>query len=718
MSISYRDLIDMPTVMHSGTTVGERLSHVAGRMSSSTAGELQPFLEPYSFACNEIVDASRPDVRPPLVSAIAEFPPGSVQPAWAALLREGRYQVFVGDGLARVFLQGRDPAALLERDLGVVRHPLAAALRSSARQAITLEVYAFENDYAAQAIRLDLEPLVRQVHAADLQSRKPALPIDGLSTLLATGGTLEAAEIDPDNQLRLYARPGGRETLAGAPQSIADLAVVYRAVFYNGQNPPYVSLDRHEDNRRAKVNFGGLLEDTHVGSVVLEADKLFKTLSTGLDPNSRANVVTSIRAVVPGFLTEDERSLRDVASAERENIRYWFYPDKIRTVTDGSIAAVESCQFFADAERMGDTRPLGLAQRETMDHLNENFELYARRFVPFKELLTVGRLMAIVNWLHSSPAAAHVDLDELLAVELPAFETQRATNKMLAISAVATAGQGRFAGRGEVTVFRMDRLMERQSPETTDDDLIERAGAAFNAQDREDLLPASIVAARQAHDRADRALKSAREELERLGQRIDRDRIGLDRTDRSAVDAFNALVSRHEALRGSYNSEVDAFNREGERLNAISTSVRTIVSVGGGINLEPHNFAQPVVAPLSARIAEVRAAADDRSPSGSSLVRSSGAAETPPRVVEAKWRPAVLPTATAGQLGETVRRLRAPGYFVDAIVRPAGQPSSLSTSQYPNEVIILGTAEAGRTVLLRRGPAIVPSRERPVWASR
>lgn len=718
MSISYRDLVDTSVITHSRKTVGQLLSDIAGGQSSAYAGELQPFLEPYSFVCNEIVDASRPGARQLLVSAVAEYPPASAQPAWAALLREGRYQVFIGDGLARVFLQGRDPAPLLERDLGVVRHPLAAALMSSSREAITLEVYAFENDYASQTIRLDLEPLVRQVTAADLGPRKPPLPVAGLASLLAMGGTLEAAEVDPSNQLRLYARPGGRETLAESPQTIADLAVVYRAVFYNGLNPPYISLDQHEDNRRAKVNFGGLLEDTHVGSVVLEADKLFKTLSTGLDPNSRAHVVASIKAVVPGFLTEDERGLRDVAVAARENIRYWFYPDRIRTVTDGSIAAVESCQFFADAERMGDKRPLGAAQRETMAHLNANFEEYAKRFPPFKELLTVGRLMAIVNWLHSSSAAARVDLDGLLGVELPAFETQRATQKMLAISAVASGGDGPFPERGEVTVIRLDSLLESQAPQTTDDEFLALAAAAFNLRDRENLLPARIAAARQAHDAADQALKSKKSDLDRLGRRIDVERIGLDRTDEASVDAFNALVSRYEALRRAYNSEVEAFNEEGERLNAISTSVRTIVSVGGGINLEPHNFAPPVVAPQSPRIAAVRRAAAEVSPSGSFLVRSAGAPEVPARVVDARWKPAALPTAAAGRAGETIHRVRSSGYFVDAIVRPSGQPSTLATSQYPTEVIIQGTVEAGRTVLLRRGPPIQPSPERPVWTQR
>ncbi len=52
-------------------------------------------------------------------------------------------------------------------------------------------------------------------------------------------------------------------------------------------------------------------------------------------------------------------------SKERQQIRYWFYPDKIRTVTDGQIAAVEQCQFYAAVERTvgGETKTMGRRRR-------------------------------------------------------------------------------------------------------------------------------------------------------------------------------------------------------------------------------------------------------------------------------------------------------------------------------------------------------------------
>ncbi len=158
----------------------------------------------------------------------------------------------------------------------MVRHALLAALDASGRERIETEVYAFENDYTKQTIRLDLEPTVLSLGRSDLHPHGRPLSLERLAALLQAGGALEAAEIGTERGLTLYSKPssGTPETVGGVGESLADFAVVYRSVFHGEQNPPYISLDKHEDIRKAKVNFGGLLEDTRVGSVVLEADKL------------------------------------------------------------------------------------------------------------------------------------------------------------------------------------------------------------------------------------------------------------------------------------------------------------------------------------------------------------------------------------------------------------------------------------------------------------
>jgi len=44
-----------------------------------------------------------------------------------------------------------------------------------------------------------------------------------------------------------------------------------------------------------------ILEDTRIGSIVLEADKRFKTISSGLDPTSFADLRNDIRTYAPAL---------------------------------------------------------------------------------------------------------------------------------------------------------------------------------------------------------------------------------------------------------------------------------------------------------------------------------------------------------------------------------------------------------------------------------
>ena len=198
-----------------------------------------------------------------------------------------------------------------------------------------------------------------------------------------------------------------------------------------------------------KVNFGGHLENTRVGYVVLEADKLFKLLGTGIDPNIHKPMKFKIIKHVPTFLTEDERGfLEGNNSKGYTQISYWFYPDSIGTVTDGSIGAVSNNQFLADAERM-DTKKVNIsnATKKTIDHLNQNFSQYERAENIFKELSTVGRIMALVIWLKKMNMDNRIELDDLLSVNIPTFKTQKRTKKMLATSVLAVPGSSNLTSQ-------------------------------------------------------------------------------------------------------------------------------------------------------------------------------------------------------------------------------------------------------------------------------
>jgi hypothetical protein len=636
-----------------------------------------------------------------------------------------------------LFLEGKDPAVLFNQHYSVIRHPLKDTLADLGKGRLTVEVYAFENDYAARTISLDLNPHVLEVAADQLGPKLTALPLADLANFFTQEITLEAGEIDGNGNFYLYGMPSVRQTVAARPQSLEDFAVVYRSMFHYGYNAPYISLDRHEDNRYAKVNFGGLLADTRVGSVVLEADKLFKTLSVGLDPNTRRSVRSTIQNAVPDFVTEDERALQlEEAEAKATHIRYWFYPDHISTVTDGPLGVVENSQFMAEAERLDEDRKdakttLGRAQRETIDHLNGHFGRYAAALPTYHELSTVGRMMAIVKWIQQHKARNTIDFDALLSVDLSAFQTPRRTKKLLAITAqVSDPGKAAAAETAVRKVYSFDSLVAHAEASMTDDEFLALAAKQAAPSRDPELVPPQLRRARATLASEQAKLSQMKARLELLNSKIERDRSSLDRYNEYAVNQFNALVNEYRSLHGEYSHGVDAFNAsiptDAERI-----SIRTIVSIGGGINLRPQSFAAPRQVPESPLIKSLRSSREivRSSParSGERVSRSMQSAAGPTGKVLAarKWVPS-SDTSTGNQIrrhwsngqrgsmsleanpqsGYAHFRVAMPQYFLDTTIQEGKKELVMASSSYPAQILATGEFSPGGNVVLRRGTTI------------
>ena len=433
VTINYSSLVNKSTITHNGETVGQIIQKIP-QYTDDLKGLVQQYLEPYSVLCHDVLLTSIKQDTLPLINILSHYPEGTEQPAWVGLFREGHYQLYYNNHKIRVFLKGDNTKNSFNKFHSIIRHPIRDVINSKNTSIDFLEIYVFTNDYAKMEIRLNTIPEVFNISTLDLSPKLKSIDLNSIEEFLSKGVILEAIEVDYDNDLYLYGRSANRQTLAGYPLSLSDIAVIYRSIFHYGNNAPYISLDKHEDNRYAKVNFGGHLENTHSGEVVLEADKFFKTLSTGIDPNTHNLVKKKITRSVPNFLTEDERSLLDDIREGHTQIRYWFYPDSIGTVTDGSIGAILTHQFLADVERMDIKVNPSNAVRKTIQHLNQNYCQYEKAEKTLQELSTVGRIMALINWLKGMNINDRIELDELLSVNLPAHVTPKRTKKMLAVA--------------------------------------------------------------------------------------------------------------------------------------------------------------------------------------------------------------------------------------------------------------------------------------------
>ncbi|HUX01106.1 MAG TPA: hypothetical protein VMY35_09030 [Phycisphaerae bacterium] len=680
VKISYGDLVDVGRITHSG----ERLDEVIGK--PDLRREAQPFLEPYASLLPHAVDMLCGPSGLPFTDACAAFPEGTKQPCWAAIMRSGRI-VLESDGRsrARIFLPGSDPREAYARDYPVFRHALEGILASGERP-LKVECYAYTNNYAALELSLNLTPYrVSLEYCSPPSGRKP-LDVRGLEAFFSKGGELTGGKLDSAEGLVLFARQGPPQTLCGESASISDFAVAYRAVFYAGDNEAFVSLDKHADPTKVTVNFGGLLQDTRIGSVVLEADKRFKTITSGLDPNTYHDMRGKAGQCIPGFRTTSEIDLASEVDESDKWIgtRFWYYPESVQIDADidYSYAVIKCAQFTAETERTrddygseaefesGKKRDLSPSIRESIANVNAKYDAYAEAFPELRELTVVARMMGVCSWLRRANPS-NVDLDALLAVEIPPVRTERERTQLLSAAYAASVlcltptldrpFEALFPDKAAVAKFLCQRA---QVPEGEVSGFMAEAGPLFdscsgqkvaaivkNEEDLKALLvyaadPPEVFAAEKEIEAETAKLKDLDAEIGRLDSSMKRDNESWNRN----AESYNALVNRYEALRASLNRKIGAFNTMGKSVHRIS----------GGIELGPKQFTvrnmgqSPLLAGFRGIAPGVRTEWT-QVPGGEKWVRSPPSAYTPPVTTQARptWRPVVQRRANAAELASS-----------------------------------------------------------------
>ena len=268
------------------------------------------------------------------------------------------------------------------------------------------------------------------------------LDLQAIKEFLDKKLTLEGAYLNNEGNLVLYGSKGSTEpTLEGQPIDLSDLAVAYRAVYYAGHGDAYISLDPSPYPEQVNVNFGGRLADTRMGWVVLRSDMRFKTLGEGFDPVTTNDLRAEIRTALPDFKTQTERKITSREEIPKlEYTRFWFHPNSVNIFTNSvnKIMKIDSPRFTGQAVRedpeLGNTTVSSEITpswtKDTLAHLNKNYDVFAKLFPELHELDDVGRLLVLFSWLKQQKIA--LDLDALLDVELPKFSTPRRKPQLLA----------------------------------------------------------------------------------------------------------------------------------------------------------------------------------------------------------------------------------------------------------------------------------------------
>jgi len=635
VAVGYSDLLDKNKIIRTGQPLRSALSDPALR------GAVQPFVDRYSYLLPyavEMLNGPNPSYHKDIT---ADYPIGTSQPAWVAIVREGTIVVMTDhSGSAQVFLPAESAHSAYVQHYPVIRHALSTLLPTDG-SALAVEVYAYKHSYRNSEFQLNPQPY--RFRSASFPRPAGTIPLDlaGLETFFTRGGQLECAEISRQKGLILYAKEASKQTLSGQKIALSDFAVAYRAVFHAGDNQAFISLDPHKDITKTTVNFGGLLEDTRIGSVVLEADKRFKTISSGIDPTTYQDMRQYTRRFVPGFLSVSEREFVTDYEDNSSNwikTRFWFYPDSIDMITDAAnhFVKINSPQFTADAERSSDDfssnaeyqrkkkQALLPSIRKNIDHLNQHYAEYAKAYQDINELSNVGRLMGICSWL-SKAKAPWLDLAELLSVELPPCQTERERTQMITVSYLATNN----------AVIKEETVNEKVKVSFLSPLLDQPVKACFGNQDnlaeflaRKSNKPATTMDFYKKESRklfnapiTARELISSKHDLEMFAvynagridkgpvyiadkEIIEKEKKTLDtifatlntikkQIDSPDVTSKNLLIEKYKDLVNLYNSKGEALTKKIENYNALVGNSRhkLFVEISGGINLEPKYFA-------------------------------------------------------------------------------------------------------------------------------
>ncbi len=590
-SITYSHLVDKSIITHSNEPIAQVIRSKA--ISPATKkGLLQPYLEPFSSLGNGLLKSNNTKFS----NIIDIYSSKAEEAAWVALFREGRFQLFYSQNSIRVFVPGEFPEEAFNLHYSIIRHPINLILENKSLAIKKLEIYAFSNDYFRYELDVNVSPYI--INTGDLElnsennyflsSRKNSLNLESLASVFQSPVIPKAFKVTKDNKLYLYAQSSDQyQTVLEEPIGLADLAVIYRAIFHYGHNAPYVSLDENEDKRYTKVNFGGYLENTRVGRVVLEADKLFKTISTGLDIENKRFITNEINQKVPSYLSEDERSFMNKSPKQRMSVRYWFYPDSVLTVSDGVFGIVKQSTFFADFDRVDKQSNYNNSSQQMIEHLNTNFGQYQSFFPSLIELDNIGRLMALVNWLRVNDVGQDLDLDELLTVKIPSSLTPAINEKIIVLSTLTYPQKSSINLeyiRKNIKHFYLSEFISEGLTINSDQDLFDFSLDYYKDLSDNDTFPDEILLLYRHHYNLTEILESQKENIEKMNIEMDHLKKIKD------YIRYNELVEKQNDVVQSYNENVRRASDLINRINGLDISKAFIVSITGGIDLSPNKL--------------------------------------------------------------------------------------------------------------------------------
>ena len=260
-------------------------------------------------------------------------------------------------------------------------------------------------------------------------SPKGGVALNKAATVLAELGDIDGATYDPvSGQLVLYG-PDEHTTL---PQmSMDDLVASYRAVFKHTDDEPGVTMGNvpppagFEGEHGVKY-FAGV-QDTYIGWVFFEADRMLKIYTMGEDNITHQPV----QSQVPEYMSMLERTLDNELDEGPVQNRMWFVPNEVELIAspDSDSAMVfskASVKVLTESKMTGQVFENPDAEAFA-SHFTEYYDLFGHERPVLQELQRVMKIVSVLQWMRDEDIP--MDTEWFDRYDLPHYETPLWTPK-------------------------------------------------------------------------------------------------------------------------------------------------------------------------------------------------------------------------------------------------------------------------------------------------
>jgi RHS repeat-associated protein len=229
--------------------------------------------------------------------------------------------------------------------------------------------------------------------------------LDQTARVLGELGAITGAVYDPQT---------GRLTLVGdksttlPPMKPEYLAAALRAVYAPSEHAPGMTIDPNPQDPHSSimvVRFFGNTENTRLGWVMFEADRVMKSYSIGNDNVTRQ----SVQSAVPGYQSVTAMALQAGVTNNGLWSRFWLVPEPVtaRLSDDGHAVVFDPIRMRVKTETMrlaaGKLVSSGGVQDPAAEafaaHFTEHYEDYARENPVYAELKQVAQAVALAKWM-------------------------------------------------------------------------------------------------------------------------------------------------------------------------------------------------------------------------------------------------------------------------------------------------------------------------------